>query len=448
MLIAVFDGLHFLDPNDMFQNVAWSLLYRGIDSIEDPIIGCLSHLKRICQKLDIQLDNVFAWNKLDDNWLTSIQTPCLFIISGNPSSLQISQVIEFVKYGSNLVIIPPPLQMIYNSSNSFDASHALFLNTLSSYIGCNIKENREIQVGKGHVFYVENANQVNDYLMEPGPTGGFKESEKNEKEKSIETLLQKFSTFNVSYIDCQIRSVPICWPQGHSLVIEIEIFQRGVHVIDEAIIKIEMHSSFEPLSITEIQVKNLHPKSKRSLAVLAVPRVKGIYHNPFAIKVKFQDKENLIFLPDRQIEVIDNLPELLRSSRPTNVDLASTLPKYELQLQPLATASSIVDLLNVDPDAVVAKVRRIGEHICKSIARRHLNGYNSKWTFSVITTKLFDASILSPKAKGYIDTIRIFGNMVAHSDDIDVTSFDREDALSVCYALVLFLKEVTEAGLI
>lgn len=55
---------------------------------------------------------------------------------------------------------------------------------------------------------------------------------------------------------------------------------------------------------------------------------------------------------------------------------------------------------------------------------------------------------MNPKAKGYIDTIQVFGNMASHADERSTTNFDREDALGVCYALVLFLKEVTEANLI
>ncbi|WP_448572845.1 DUF4145 domain-containing protein [Trichothermofontia sp.] len=449
MLMAIYDGLHFLDLNNMFRNTAWSSLYYASESVEDPVISSLSHFRSICNKLDIKLENTYFWNKWNKDWLTRDQEPYIFLVSGHPSSLQIEQILNFIRRGSNLVIVAPPWQMVAPTSGSFRDLHESFLETLNLHIGCSIKEVRDISLDKGRIFYVENPDKINDYELEPGPFGPLDESKKIEKEKDIELFIQKISTFQVPFLDCQIRSVPASWPQDHSLVVEIEILQHSFEILDEAIVRLEMPSTFEPLSTTEIQVENIHPNSKRSLGFLVVPRLRGSYHNPFEIQISYSDnRERKVFLPDSQLEIIGNLPDLLRTSRPVNVDLASSLPKYELKLQPLATASTLIELLSIDPDSVVVKVRKIGEHLCKSIARNNLNDYNSRWTFSDTTKKLFDASVLSPKAKGYIDTIRVFGNLAAHADGSDVTSFDHEDALSVCYALVLFLKEVTEANLI
>lgn len=444
--MAIYDGLHFLDLDNIFRDVAWSTVYVSGTSILDPIVGSLSHFKRICHKLDIQLESIDFWNKFDNNWLSSGCDPYLFVVSG--SSSEVEKILTFVENGSNLLVIPPPLQLGYKAGESFCDLHSHFLKSLDSHLGCHIKEDQEKELGKGRVFYIPNANQVNDLLIEPSPLGGFNESEKEEKERKIELLIQQVTTFNVPCVDCQVRSVPACWPQDQPLVIEIELTHRSFQRLDQLVVTVEMPSSFEPLSTTEIYLQDIRPNSKRSIAVLAIPRSKGIYKNPLSIYIKLQTEERHIFLPASQIEIIVNLPELLRSSRPTKIDLSSRLLKYETKLKPLATSSDIIELLNVDPDAVVTKVRRIGEHLCKSIARKYLPNYNNKWTFSVITKQLFDSSILNSKSKGYIDTIRIFGNMAAHTDDVDTVSFDHEDALSICYALVLFLKEVTEANLI
>ena len=448
MLIAVYDGYHSLDLESLFRNVAWTSLYYGGASIGDPLVSSLSHFKKICSELGIELDYVHSWNQWNRDWTSSKQDPYLFVISGNPS-LEVHQILNLVKSGSNLVIIPPPMQLVENvSRGSLSDFHKCFLESLEKQLDVSLEELGERDFGRGRIFYISSDDKINDLALEPGPFGGFKESEKQAKQERIRLLIKRITTFKVPCVNCQVRSVPSCWPQDKSLVIEIELIQRSSYVIEEAIVTVEMPPSFEPLSTTEIQLKDLRPNSKRSLAVLVVPRCKGIYHNPLNILVAFQKEERQIFLPETKIEIIGNLPELLRSSRPTTVDLASTLPKYELKLQPVTTASNLIDLLNVDPDAVVAKVRRVGEHICKSIARQHLQSYIPRWTFADTTKKLFDASILNPKAKGYIDTIRIFGNMAAHADDADIASFDREDALAVCYTLVLFLKEVTEANLI
>ena len=447
MLIAAYDGDHSLDLENLFRKVAWTSLYYGGSSIDDPLLSSLSHFKRICNDLGIQLDYVPYWNKWYRDWILPKHSPYLLIISGS-SSLEINQILELVENGSNLLIISPPMLLVENiSEGSRSDFHKYFLESLQKQLDVSIKEVREKDFGKGRIFYI-NGDEINDLFLEPGPFGGCKESDKEAKQENIRSLIKRITTFKVPCISFQVRSVPNYWPQDKSLVIEIELFQRSSCVIEEVIVTVEIPPSFEPLSTTEIQLQNLLPNSKRSLAILVVPRSRGIYHNPLNIRVKYQKEERQMFLPESKIEIIGNLPDLLRASRSTNVDLASTLPKYEEKFQPVATASNIIDLLNVDPDAVVTKVRRIGEHICKSIARQNLNSYNPRWTFADTTRKLFEASIFNPKTKGYIDTIRIFGNMAAHADNENITSFNHEDALSVCYALVLFLKEVTEANLI
>jgi len=208
VLIAIYDGLHFLDLDHIFRNVAWSTLYFGGESIEDPIVGSLSHFKRICHKLDIQLESIYFWNKLDKNWLSSGCEPYLFVVSG--SSSEVDKILTFVENGSNLLVIPPPLQMVSKAGESFSDLHSHFLKSLDSHLGCHIKENQEKEFGKGRVFYIPNANQVNDLLIEPGPFGGFNESERKEKERKIELLIQQVATFNVPCVDCQVRSVPAC----------------------------------------------------------------------------------------------------------------------------------------------------------------------------------------------------------------------------------------------
>ncbi|MEA5470065.1 DUF4145 domain-containing protein [Spirulina sp. 06S082] len=447
MLVAAYYGLHSLDLNSMFRTVAISTLYTN-ERIEDPIASSLSHFKQICCRYNVQLEYVNFWNQLDSHWLSDTTRPYIFVISGSLDSLTIEQILCSVQNGSNLIILSPPWEIIYNTSSpSFQELHNNLLQFLNKRTGYCIEKDTEIVFGQGKIFYIEH-DRVNDLLLESGLFGGVKKSEKIEKEQQIESFIQKASTFNVPCVDCQVRSIPMTWPQDQPIVIEIELTQRSSQVINELLVAIKVPSSFEPLSTTEIYLEDIRPNSKRSIAVLVVPRSQGNYFNPVKIDVTFQDKKQSIFLPESQIKIISSLPELLRSSRPSKIDLSSTLTKYEAKLQPLATSSNLLELLSVDPDAVIAKVRRIGEHICKSIARRHLSDYSNKWTFAIVTKQLFSASILNSKAKGYIDTIRVFGNMAAHADDVDTIQFDHEDALSICYALVLFLKEVTEKNLI
>lgn len=448
MLIAVYDGYHSLDLDNLFRNVAWTSLYYGGTSIDDPLVSSLSHFKRICGELSIQLDSVHCWNQWNQDWVSLEYSPYLLIISGSSSYLEVHQILELVEKGSNLLIISPPVLIVENiSEESLSSSHNYFLECLEKHLCVSLKEIEETDYGKGKVFYIDDANQINDLLLEPGPFGVCKDLEKEVKEEKIRSLIKRITTFNVPCFDYQVRSVPACWVQDTPLVIEIELTQRSFNSVEEVIVTVEIPNSFEPLSTTEIQLKNIKSNLSRSVVVLVAPRSKGIYHNPISINIVWRGVKQHIFLPESQIEIIGNLPELLRASPPVSIDISSALPKYNSILKPVTTASNIIELLNVDPDAVVVKVRKVGEYICKSIAREKLQAYNSRWTFNDTIKKLFYASILNYKAKGYIETIRQFGNIAAHADDAN-TDVNHEDAVVICYALVLFIKEVTDANLI
>ncbi len=445
MLIAIYDGLHYLDLADSFRDVAWTATYSF--PYDDPILGCLSHFRRICGKFGVQLDSVVTWAERNIDWQQGEQGPFLFVISGFPCSLPNDRVLELVQRGSNLFILPPPLQLIMKANESFQDKHQRFLEELSARLGFGLEQGSERDYNQGKIFYF-NDEQVNDLLMEPGPFGGFRESEKTAKERQIESFVERIVTFKTVHIDCQVRSLPTCWPLDEALVIEIDLIHRGTVEVRSATVTIEPTSGFEPLSSMVIQATDLRPHSRRLLTAVVVPRAKGQYSNPVSIRVSADGTDRAVYLPESQIEILCNLSDLLRSSRPTSVDLASALPKFEDIFQSITTASTLLELLRIDSDAVVAKVRKIGEHLCKSIARKQLRNYDSTWTFVVIIKQLFDAGVLNFKAKGYIEMIRIFGNMASHSGDITTTNFNHEDAVVICYALVLFLKEVTDANLL
>ncbi|MEL6943445.1 MAG: hypothetical protein AAFO82_12315, partial [Bacteroidota bacterium] len=322
MLKAIYDGHHSLDLEVLFRNVAWSSLYYGGVSIDDPLVSCLSHFKRLCSELHVQLDSVYKWNQWNQDWLESKNDPYLLVISGNPS-IELQQIFDLVKNGSNLLVVPPPTQIVENISNGMlmDA-HKRFVEALENQLDFSFGETEEINFGDGKVFYLKDANQINDLLLEPGPFGGFKESEKEAKEEEIRSLIKHITTFNVPCVSCQVRSVPLSWPQDQSLVIEIDVTQHSAFTLREVVIVVKIPSSFEPLSTTEVQIKDLQPHLNRSLALLVSPRAQGNYCNPISISAIVQGERQQLFLPDSQVEIIRTLPELLRASRPVSVDIA------------------------------------------------------------------------------------------------------------------------------
>lgn len=251
MLIAIYDGLHFLDLANSFRHVAWTATYGS--PFESPLLGCLSHFRRISRNLGVQLDHVKIWIQRNVDWQQGEQHPFLFVISGFPQSLPIDHVLELVQRGSNLLLLPPPWQIVVNANESFLDKHQRFLEELSIRLGFGLEQGSESEYGQGTIFYLQD-EQVNDFLMEPGPFGELRESERKMKEQQIEACVKRIATLKIPYVDCQVRSLPASWPLNEALVLEIDLIHRSILEVREVTVTIELISGFEPLSNTTARV--------------------------------------------------------------------------------------------------------------------------------------------------------------------------------------------------
>ncbi|MBV7335882.1 DUF4145 domain-containing protein [Chloroflexi bacterium TSY] len=124
------------------------------------------------------------------------------------------------------------------------------------------------------------------------------------------------------------------------------------------------------------------------------------------------------------------------------------LQEYDAIIKPISSSTQMIRLIDSDPDAAVAKVRKVGEYVAKRICLHTIVDYDNRWSFAQITKELYGQQVIGKKAKGYIDHVRTLGNQAAHADISDTTGFNHSDAIHACYALVLFLKEVKANGLI
>ncbi|RJR08372.1 DUF4145 domain-containing protein [Candidatus Parcubacteria bacterium] len=451
MILGYYDGLHYLDLLSSFQNTAWSCLH-GSYPQDDPLVSCISNFKAQCYTKGVQLDYSGTWiketGKWRDEWLVNEekQIPCLFVISGYSKNLVFNNIFTRVAAGSNLVILYS--EFLYSMYKEECKSLYDALNITEEKLKDCSKLKKIDNYGKGKIFYIDSDNEISDIKIERGPFGGRSDLEITQTQEELIEIINKISVFSVPYIDCYIRSIPATWPRDESLIIEIEVENKSCEDISSALIEISFLPEFEPISNTVIQLDNIKAMTKRSITTVVIPRVKGQFDNSMQIFITHNNISYPVLLLNSQIQILDNLQNLLRASKPLQIDIAHNLPKYEQYLKPVVTPDVILRLLEIDPDSVVAKVRRIGENISKIIARKKIRGFDSSWRFALITKELHDKSIISSKAKGYIDTIRIFGNMASHTDEIKTVSFSHEDALVVLHALLLFLKEATEVNLL
>ena len=447
VLIGYYEGLHFMDLLSSFRHVAWSCQY-SVGTQDDPILDCISHFKSRCYDKGIRLEQPSFWMKkgMDYRQIIKNYGPILFVISGHSKELSLTEILDCVNEGSNLAIIYSPYLYSAYEKNCCKLLSTLNISkeTLESYSN----ERRVICYGKGRIIYIH-SDDVNDCNIESGPFGGNpSEDKKNEAKRKFDDIIESISTFAVPYIDCTIRSIPTSWPRDETLVIEVELRNKSLVNIDLVSVEMSFVYDFEPLSNTNFQLENFKAGTTRSATSIVIPRKKGVITNPVRIYISYNNFSGSIYLLQSRINILDNLHSLLRSSKPAQMDLPTMLSKYEHYLEPVVTKQVILQLLEIDPDSVIAKMRRAGELIAKNIARKHIKGFKDFWNFATITRELYEQRIISAKSKGYIDTIRILGNIASHANDLDKIIFNRDDAFVICHALILFLKETVEANLL
>lgn len=448
MIIAYYDGMHFLDLLSSFQNSAWSAMY-GSYPQDDPLFGCLSNLKKECLKHDIQLEYGSTWlgggKSYTEAWreYETKNIPCIFFISGYSKKMPLSEILKKVYLGANLVVLHSFFMYPMYKNECVEMLNEL---KLTEDLLADFVRSKKVQIyGKGKIFYIDSDSDVCDGKIERGPFGGRSEADIIKSKSVLTDFVQKVSKFSCDYVDCCIKSIPSTWPKDENLIIEIELRNKSENLIPTLVADVSFLTNFEPLSNTCIQVDNLGV-SERQITLLCVPRSKGKFDCPISVTLTYNEISYSPFIKGLDVNVLDNLHNLLRSSKPLQIDIANGLPRYSQFLKPVVTPEVILNLLDVDPDSVVSKVRRVGENIAKNIARKKIVKYDSTWSFANITKELHERRIISSKAKGYIDTIRIFGNMASHSDEKMTVSFSHEDALVVLHSLLLFLKEVTETN--
>jgi len=435
MPLAYLHVLHHTNLLDSFEDSAWTNIY-CTGSTEDPLAMCLSNFISKCNENKI----IFARNF---NEIIQNDGPFIFILSEIIHEENLDNILNQVKNGSNLLII---------SCSSVDTKKFANLNNMSNLVECieqitdmNVKEKTNIKFDNGQIFFIEDS-YISDINVERGPFGCTDKWEINKINKvdGMSKLISDISTFNIACIDCKIRSLPETWPNNQPLILEMEIKNISNVEIENLVLDLSLIAEFEPLSHTCIEVEILKPKMARSIGTITIPRVKGTFKNPLKISVRINNNPNQnIYLPENQITILDNMQSILRSSKPRHIDLQKELPKYDEYLYPISSSSKLFSMMDLDPEVAVAKVRRIAEQISKTLAtKNNLYCPKNRINFAKIIKDLYDNKILSDKAKGYLETIRVFGNIAVHSDDFEKNPITTEDTLLVYYSLVLLLEEI------
>lgn len=159
-------------------------------------------------------------------------------------------------------------------------------------------------------------------------------------------------------------------------------------------------------------------------------------------KQKLVKKENRT-LKSNEKDLLKDI-NLLKSK---NIDIATKMKAYDKIINPPLNAFKFDDIINLDPESIIFKSRKVTEKLLSHVYLNHFN-QNDFSTLDVKIKKLYKDGAITKKAQNYAFTIKAFGNISAHMDIENPVVFVKSDALIVSNALLLLIDELISLNLI
>jgi hypothetical protein len=442
MITGYYIGWNVLTVEESFKITAWESIYSSF--ADDPLFLSISNFAKICNQNNIKVDYFSKNNRNNLDSFSVNKIPLLIIISGYSEEKEV--LINMMKKGANIVYIKPEFGVVINQDqqSKFDE----FEKWIFERVGLNLEDKafRNV-IQKGNLFYLK-ANQINDYQIEDGPFGRVEKTVVENKLKNIRSIVKEISHFNVPYIDVNIESIPSTFPLNEPILIDFSIKNVSNISIDSLIVEIEMPKSFEPITSTYWEMNDVNGFAFENMPIYCKPKKKGLISEFITVRVEINKEKEIIKKVLFELEIIDNFRFILRKSLPHNIDTKKLIEKYHTHFKDVIDQDSFLKLMEIDPEGLIVKTRKIAEDLTKKIARDKLENFNSRWSFSDLIKKLFAQKIINNKTRSYLETIRLFGNIAAHSDIDDPANFSNEDSIVISNALLIFIKECLNMGLI
>jgi hypothetical protein len=435
MIIGYYNGWNVLTVEDSFKITAWESIYSSF--ADDPLFLSISNFVKICKNYNINVDYPTKHGLLSSDNLSPAKTPVVILISGYTENGE--KLIDLLKKGANLLYIKPEFGIVIRQEQQIKFND--FEEWLLKSIGLDkdkLEFSNSIQDGR---FFHVTANQINDYQIEDGPFGKVEQSVVETKIQAIRTIAEEISRFSIPLIDLNVESIPSTFPLYEPFLIDFSFRNVSDFELKSIVLEFQLPKSFEPITSTYWEMANLRSYAKENILVYCKPTQKGEISEIIKIEVVINGNKRIELKIPLKIKVIDNFGFILRKSIPHNIDTKKLIEKYHTYFNGIIDQDSFLKLIEIDPEGVVAKVRKISEHLSKKIAKNKLENFNHRWRFSELIKRLFDSKVINNKIRSYLETIRIFGNIAAHSDLEDPVEFSHEDSIVISNALLMFIQE-------
>ena len=440
MIKGIYEGYNYLDILLAYKNIAWDGIFSS-GSADDPCVNSLSNFKRICSDNNITIDYLTEWEKIGFDLAKPQQNelPIIFIISSY--SKNIERILDWVKLGANLVFIKS--SPTYIREDNFEKNQSKTIMKINKITNTNIINKMNILFGHGKIFYV-NQNLINDLKIEPGPFGAPNIDVKNIKIEKIKHVVSEISLFDLKILDATINSQVITQPINEVLFIEIKVKNISKNRLNKVNIEIIYPDEIYSISNVVIEENFIESNSIFTIKQFCKPIKKGILNTKITLKIKIDNiSSRNIYIPFN-IKVIESYKNLLGESIPQNLNMSKLLDEYQNLFKPPFNSLIFKSLINIDPETLVIKIRKIAESLVKRIYAKKIKEGNPNLNFASTIFELHKQNIIDNKMNGFINTVRILGNYAAHSNSETGLVFNEKDAYAISNAFISFVADCVE----
>jgi hypothetical protein len=214
-------------------------------------------------------------------------------------------------------------------------------------------------------------------------------------------------------------------------------------------LSLKIDNNIEPFSSTDLYFTEIELGEKKKVNFIFVSNRPGLYKNFLSIELSFKYKERN-FIKRIFINCQTNFIEINNALKEnaTTPNLEVLIKKYKSlqgQLKNINDFEKLIMLVDIDASSTITKSRTILEKIINKIFMKNV-GDPSNYTLDQKIKKLKDKGIIDNKSVGWINTVRILGNIVIHPGD-DIIHASKDDALLIVNILLNIVKEILDKGL-
>ena len=145
---------------------------------------------------------------------------------------------------------------------------------------------------------------------------------------------------------------------------------------------------------------------------------------------------------------INDATEKMDELKNYNIDIYSKLVNFNDIIYPTIDSKRIMQYIDLDPDYVVFKIRKVAEVIVSGIYRKYESNGDIISQNDKIRYLSFVKKVLNKKAQSHLHTIRTIGNLSVHEDSDKPTVLEKEDAKFLITALILAIEELKTSNVI